>query len=189
MRCMMCEALCFSHICKPCQDNYLQPSLYKRTIASNILVYSFYKYSDIENLLHTKHTPLGFYMYSILAKIAFKKFTDNFSFEGAIASLSIDDHAQSGYSHTALLNKTLKSKIIKPYYGKMLANNKTTYSGKSYEFRRNNPRDFNFLHVKESDIILVDDIITTGATLTEASNVIQSNNKNLLLCLTLASVE
>lgn len=186
---MICETLSFVHICKRCQAEHLKPSLYKRTIASNVLVYSFYRYSDIENILHTKHTPVGFYMYSILATIAFKKFSDNFVFNETVASISIDDHTRSGYSHTAILNRALRSDIITPCYGKMRANNSMTYSGKSYEFRHNNSRDFNFLHVKESDIILVDDIITTGATLTQASNVIQSNNKNLLLCLTLASVE
>jgi competence protein ComFC len=152
-------------------------------------VYSFYKYSDIEYLLHTKHTPLGFYMYSILANLAFKKFADSFTFETMVASLSIDDHTRSGYSHTALLNKALKSKSITPCYGKLHAKNRTTYSAKSYEFRRNNPRDFKYDYVNEHDIILVDDIITTGATLSEAAHCVQSQSQNLLFCLTLANAE
>ncbi len=189
MRCMICETLSLSHICNRCQDEYLIPSLYTRKIASNVPVYSFYKYGDIEDLLHTKHTPLGFYIYSILARIAFKRFSDNFSFEIPVASCSIDDHTRSGYSHTAILNRALQSNTIRPLYSKIRAKNQLTYSGKSYEFRLNNPREFTFLHVDESDIILVDDIITTGATLSEASNVIQSAGKNVLFCLTLSCVE
>lgn len=189
MRCLICEKLSMTHICTFCQEEYLSTSLFERKIASNIPVYSFYKYSEIEDLLHTKHTPLGFYVYSILAKLAFKKFSDNFLFDTRVASVSIDDHTRSGYSHTALLNKSLHSKVIRPYYAKLRAKNRETYSGQSYEFRLRHPRAFEFLHVNEEDIILVDDIITTGSTLSEASALIQASGKNVLFCLTLASVE
>ncbi len=189
MRCMLCETLSFSHICKPCRREHLTPSLYTKTIASKVTVYSFYKYGDIEMLLHTKHTPLGFYIYSILAHIAFKKFSDNFTFEHTVASLSIDDHTRSGYSHTAILNRALQSRTIMPYYGKMRAANAVTYSGKSHAFRLAHPRDFNYLHVNEDDVILVDDIITTGTTLSEAAHSVQREGKNLLFCLALAYVE
>jgi competence protein ComFC len=177
------------HICSSCQTTHLSPSLFERKLASGALVYSFYQYGEIEDLLHTKHTPLGYYIYTILAQLAFKKFSDHFHFNASVASLSIDDHTRSGYSHTAILNKHLRSKVIFPYYGKMRAKNRVSYSGQSYEFRLLNPRAFNFLHVNEEDVILVDDIITTGSTLNEASSVIYASGKNLLFCLALASVE
>jgi len=37
-------------------------------------------------------------------------------------------------------------------------------------------------------VILVDDIITTGATFTQAIQTMQRNNKNTLFCLALADV-
>jgi competence protein ComFC len=49
-----------------------------------------------------------------------------------------------------------------------------------------NPRDFTFKHNTDKDIILVDDIITTGSTLSQAINTILQNNINTLFCLTLA---
>ena len=97
-------------------------------IRGNIDVYSFYKYREIEKLLHTKHTDLGFYIYSILAKIAFTRFSENFSFEESVASLGVDEHVKHGYSHTALLNRALKSEHIRPRYNRLTATAKETYS-------------------------------------------------------------
>ncbi len=189
MRCMLCEKLSFSHICQQCRQEHLTPSLFSKVIASNVTVYSFYKYSDIEALLHTKHTPLGFYMYSILADLALKRFAEHFEFEHAVASLSIDDHALSGYSHTAILNKALRSPTIRPYYGKIRAQHRVTYSGTNHTFRRNNPRHFKLFPVPEDNIVLVDDIVTTGTTLSEAAHHVHTAGKTLLFCLVLAHVE
>jgi competence protein ComFC len=127
-------------------------------------------------------------MYSILANLAFKKFAESFTFETVVESLSIDDHTRSGYSHTALLNQALKSHSIRPCYGKMRARNSVSYSGKNYEFRRSNPRDFIYRQSPCQEIILVDDIITTGTTLGEAAHCVTTQGKTVLFCLTLADV-
>jgi competence protein ComFC len=183
---MMCENLSLTHICLSCQDTFLTPSIYKRKLSNNIEVISFYKYSEIKKLLHTKHTDLGFYIYSILAQNSFKKFTDDFKLESPITSIAIDDNILSGYSHTALLNKELKSKYIKPIHSKLRATNSISYSGKSREFRLLNPRDFELKNFKGNEVVLVDDIITTGSTLTQAIQTIERNKKEVLFCLTLA---
>ncbi|MDQ7044315.1 MAG: phosphoribosyltransferase family protein [Sulfurimonas sp.] len=185
MKCLLCEGLSFTHICKHCQETFLKPSLYKRKI-QNIEVISFYKYHDIKRFLHTKHTDIGFYIYSILAKNSFKKFAQAFSFEEDTVSIAIDDTVKSGYSHTAILNCALKSKNINPLNNKLRANNTTSYSGQNREFRLTNKRDFQMKEIKEQNIILVDDIITTGSTLTQAIELMQANKKEVLFCLTLA---
>ncbi|MDF1879489.1 ComF family protein, partial [Sulfurimonas sp. SAG-AH-194-C20] len=79
MRCLMCESLSLKHICQNCQVSYLTPSLYKRHLEDGTQVLSFYKYSDIQELLHTKHTDIGFYIYNILAENSLKKFAQHFS--------------------------------------------------------------------------------------------------------------
>jgi len=186
MKCLMCESLSLSHICSTCRDTYLTPSIYKRKINHNIEVISFYKYSEIKDLLHTKHTDLGYYIYKILAKQAFSKFAEEFSFEFSLVSIGIDDNVKSGYSHTAILNKALTCRDIKPLFNKLRSSNDISYSGKSKEFRMMNQRDFKIKKFQEDNVILVDDIITTGSTLNQAVKVLKSNKKEVLFCLTLA---
>ncbi len=189
MKCMMCERLSLTHICMTCQETFLIPSIYKRKICNNIEVISFYKYDEIKELLHTKHTDLGFYIFTILAKLSFKKFADSFEIGTPIASIPIDDHVKNGYSHTAVLNKELKSSCIKPRFNKLRAKNSVSYSGKSKEYRLLNPRKFQLKGFKENELILVDDIITTGTTLTQAVQTMQNSNKKVLFCLTLSDAD
>ena len=186
MKCLMCESLSLSHICSTCRATYLTPSIYKRKINNNIEVISFYKYSDIKDLLHTKHTDLGYYIYKILAKQAFSKFANEFSFDSSLVSIGIDDNIKSGYSHTAILNKALTCRDIKPLFCKLRSDNDISYSGESKKFRMLNSRDFKLQNFKEKNIILVDDIITTGSTLNQAVEVLKLNKKEILFCLTLA---
>ena len=184
----MCESLSLKHICFSCQELFLTPKLYKRQLANGIQVFSFYKYTEIKALLHTKHTDLGFYIYNILAKKSFAKFAQKFTLETEVVSLAIDDSITSGYSHTAILNQHLKSQYIKPIHSKLRATNSVSYSGKSKLFRESNPRKFKLSNFKAKSLILVDDIITTGSTLSEAIEVLQKAEKEVLLCLTLCDV-
>jgi len=192
MKCLMCERFSLKHICLSCQTNFLTPSLYKRKLPNGIEVISFYKYKEIKELLFTKHTDLGFHIYSILAGLSFEKFAQNFEFEEKepykIASLAIDDKITSGYSHTAILNQKLHSYKIKPLSNKLRATNAITYSGKSREYRLLNPRNFELKDFNEKYVILVDDIITTGTTLAQAIDVLNRADKEVLFCLTLCDV-
>ena len=189
MRCMICESLSFSHICQKCQNSFLSPSLYKRKIFGKIPVYSFYKYHEIESLLLTKHTHLGYYIYKILAQNSFVKFAQNFEYETKLISLSIDDNVKNGYSHTALLNQALKSSRITPKYAKVIAQNRDSYSGKSYQYRVLHPRNFKIKNFKQKEVVLVDDIITTGLTLTQAIQALNHKGKDVIMCLTLADAK
>lgn len=189
MRCMVCERFSLSHICSICQDSLLSPTLHKRKILGNIPVYSFYPYSEIESLLLTKHTDVGYYIYKILAKRSLGTFAREWQYENRVASVGIDDHAASGYSHTAVLNRALKSNNIVPKYGKLRALQHYKYAGKSVEERLMNPRRFVYTPFEENEVILVDDIVTTGTTLSEAAEVLHANGKKVILCLTLTDAE
>jgi len=176
------------HICKSCQEEFLQPSLYTRTLENGVKVFSFYRYDEIKSLLFTKHTDLGFHIYKLLADLSFKHFTKNFTWDKRVASIGVDDNIKSGYSHTAILNKALQSNSIKPLYNKLRAQNTLSYSGKSRAFRKTNPRNFQLKTFKEKEVIVVDDIITTGATLYEATQSLMQREKEVLFCLTLTDV-
>ncbi len=189
MKCMMCENYSLTHICPYCQTTFLSPSLYKRQLQNGINVYSFYKYKEIKELLFTKHTDVGFYIYTLLASNSFKTFAQNFLFDLPLVSIGIDESIESGYSHTAILNKALQSKNITPLFAKLRAKNKLKYSGKSKAFRLANPRDFILKRFPQKQVILVDDIITTGNTLLEACKVLETEGKEVLFCLTLADVQ
>jgi competence protein ComFC len=186
MKCIICQNYSFKHICKTCQNRFLTPHLITRILPDGFKIYSFYHYSDIEDLIKTKHTHIGAAVYTILAEIAFRRFANEFSFPNRVYALAIDDHVQRGYSHTAILTKALKSKNIVPVYSSLRANNHVTYSAKSLEYRLQNPRDFNYSFKSKIDAILVDDIVTSSTTLNEAKNKLLKYSVEPLFALTLA---
>ncbi|MCI4407306.1 MAG: ComF family protein [Sulfuricurvum sp.] len=189
MKCMVCERWSFTHICSHCQESLLTPTLHKRTIMGSIPVYSFFPYDEIESLLLTKHTDIGYYIYRVLAARALGAFACEWDYKNRVASIGIDDHAANGYSHTAVLNRALASSNIIPQYGKLRASKHYKYAGKSAEERLMNPREFIYTPFAENEVILVDDIVTTGTTLSEATEVLHANGKKVILCLTLTDAE
>ena len=190
MRCLSCHKLSFQTFCKKCQINLLQPTVFKRTFGK-LEVYSFFKYQNIEDLLLTKHTPQGFQLYKALAQLSFKPFINKFIKEDqrTVYIVGIDENIKSGYAHVALLTHEMKMKNVKVQHGKLMANNKVNYSGKNLQFRLENPRDFVYSGKKRVEVILVDDIVTTGTTLKEAAAVLKQNGVEVLFALTLAGVE
>jgi len=190
MRCLSCHKLSFQTFCKTCQTNLLQPSVSKR-VCGTLDVYSFFKYQNIEDLLLTKHTPQGFKLYKALAQLSFKPFMKKFMKEDSrtIYIVGIDENVKSGYAHVALLTHEMKMKNVRVQHAKLMARNKINYSGQTLQFRLENPRDFEYRGKKGVEVILVDDIVTTGTTLKEAAWVLKQNGVEVLFALTLAGVE
>ena len=73
-------------------------------------------------------------------------------------------------------------------YSTLHSKSSVKYAGKSLEFRLSNPRNFEYKGPKEIDVILVDDIVTTGTTLNEAKEVLKKYGVNVLFCLVLADL-
>jgi competence protein ComFC len=178
MFCLTCNSFSFEIICKKCQKELLTPTIQKRDD-----IISFYSYEDIETLLKYKYHPFGSRIFNILAKNSFKKFSE--VYKEKIISLSIDDKIKKGYSHTAILNHSLKSKYITPQYKKLLSKNHIQYAGKDLNFRLNNPRNFEYKGEKNRSVILVDDVVTTGTTLKEAKEVLANYGVKVEFCLVL----
>lgn len=188
MKCLICESYSFNIFCKTCQEKLLTPSFHKRELEKGFFNYSFYSFSEIEDFLTSKYYFHGDRVFNILAKLSFSKFAQNFKYKELIYSIGIDEHTRHEFSQTAILSKHLKSKYIKPLYGKCKATNIVKYAGKDLEFRKKNKRKFD-IKVSNKSIILVDDLITTGTTILEAKKACEKKNNQVLFCLTLADAK
>ena len=190
MRCYSCSKLSIPILCKSCVNQLFRTTIGTRTIGT-LDVISFYKYSALESLLLTKHKPEGYRIYKALAKMTMKPFIKEFmeNAEGDVYIIGVDEYVKSGYAHVALLTHSMKTKTSIPLHASLMAQNRVNYSGKDLQFRLANPRNFNYTGKKNIDVILVDDIITTGITLQEAQKVLMQHGVNVLFALTLADVE
>ena len=186
MRCLLCSNFSLPHICRTCQSQFLRPNLTQRAVGTDLIVYSFYKYHDIAKLLKTKHTYIGSAIYTILAQNSMQLFAREFQYKKPLYALGIDDHAKDGYAHTAILARALNSPSIKARYGKIRAQRDISYSGKNLAYRLSHPRGFSYHDSGLGEVILVDDIITTGTTLLEAKEVLEKAGESVLFSLTLA---
>ncbi len=183
MRCLLCERWSFRLVCKECQRSFLQPRISQRKLFGDFTVYSFYPYSEIKELLLTKHSAIGRGVYKILAQNSLRLFAKKLDIKANV--IPIDDRIDGGYSHTAILANSMRTSYLTPRFASLRAKNRVNYSGKSLAYRLKNPRDFRYSGPKEK-IILVDDIVTTGTTLKEAYSVCYKEGAEVLFALVLA---
>lgn len=115
-----------------------------------------------------------------------RTFTQAFKYDRTLNIVPIDDKSKEGYAHTAILAKSLQSKILKPFYQSLHAQNSISYSGQDLAFRIANPRNFKLKRQPKFDVILVDDIITSGTTLGEAQSFLEKENIQTIMAITLA---
>jgi competence protein ComFC len=169
--------------------------LFRTTIGTRTIgtldVISFYKYATIESLLLSKHKPEGHRIYKALAHMTLKPFIKEFieSDDRVVYIVGIDEYVKRGYAHVAVLTKAMQTPFSVPIHAVLMAQNRVNYAGKDLQFRLNNPRNFKYTGRSNIDVILVDDIITTGITLQEAQKVLIESGVNVLFALTLADVE
>ncbi|MEY3090072.1 MAG: hypothetical protein RL113_388, partial [Pseudomonadota bacterium] len=189
-RCFSCAKLSFDIICNQCRERLFVPTISKRKVGT-LEVISFFKYSTLESLLHTKHKPEGYRVYKALAKMTMQPFINHFLKEDQrqVFIVGIDETVKSGYAHVALLTHAMKDQQCVPLHAALLAKNNVNYSGQSLQFRLEHPREFVYNGPSNIDVILVDDIITTGITLQEAQSVLLAQGVNVLFALTLADAE
>lgn len=189
MKCISCDSFSFSIICKQCQINFLKPSLNKRELIKDFFVYSFYSYELIEELIESKYYFHGDKVYKILADLSFKKFAKDFTYENNVVAITINDNDIDLFSNSAILTKNLSRKNIDIDFTNLNAKNKIKYAGKSLDFRKKNPRKFIYTGKSNQNVILVDDVVTTGTTILEAKKVLEMHNCNVLFALTLADAK
>ena len=190
MRCYACGKWSFPIICKSCQENLFTPSFQTRQVGT-LDVISFYRYATLESLLLSKHKPEGYRIYRHLGQMLLMPFMKEFveHDDGEVYVVGVDERVKNGYSHIACLTHAMQMKGVKVQHASLLAQNPVSYSGKPLQFRLENPRDLRYVGKRGVDVILVDDIVTTGVTLQEAQSVLHKAGVNVLFALTLADVK
>lgn len=189
MRCANCGRFSLKIICEICAKHLKNSSLKTRILQDGFKIYSFFDYSEVKILLASKHKFYGNFVYKFLANLSFKKFAKEFKFYSPLNAIPIDDRINFGYSHTAILARALKNNEIKPLYSALHATSNLSYAGKDLTFRLKNPRNFRILKIPSHPVILIDDIVTTGTTLTEAKKTLEKAGCEVLFGLVLADAK
>jgi competence protein ComFC len=188
VKCLICERFSLNHICKNCSDTLIQSETSVRKVGG-IEVISFFRYSEIQNLLRTKETYLGYYILKELSKKSFREFSKIYKSDEVLSLYPVDDQVgKKGYSHTALLTKELSSKTLKPCYGSLQAQSDVKYKGKDLFFRKSNSKEFVLKRSCGENGVVVDDIVTTGSTLLQAFETLYRGGVEPKFALTLATV-
>lgn len=97
-----------------------------------------------------------------------------------------------GYNPSALLAKRLAKRLKKPHYTSVLARkgHPKRQAGLNEEARRENVKDTfkvrNAALIQDKIVLLIDDVMTTGATLSEAAKTLKEAGACVVLTLTLA---
>ena len=125
MRCFSCSKLSIPILCKKCIEQLFVPEVSSRKVGT-LDVISFFKYSTLETLLHSKHKPEGYRIYKALANMTMKPFIKEFVESDDI--VSIDEYVKSGYAHVALLTQSMRTKHSMPQYCSLMAQNRVNYS-------------------------------------------------------------
>jgi len=190
VRCFSRAKFSWSILCKRCKETLFAPIVHTRRIGTLDIV-SFYYYSMLEPLLLSKHKPEGYRIFKELGKMTMRPFIQEFvrHDDSKICIVGIDECIDSGYSHIALLTRAMRTASSHPLHASLIARNKVKYAGKTLQYRLENPRDFEYRGRSGVDVILVDDIVTTGTTLQEAQRVLAAHGVNVLFALVLADAK
>ena len=184
MKCLMCEDFSFNIICKNC-DSLIKLAPQKRFYADGFAVFSFYEYQTIEFLLKSKYYLIGSRIYKFLAKKAWAYFSGINSDFGGVYGIGIDDRVEHCYSHSGVIVKEF-AKSFTPLFGVLKAQNGIHYAGKSLKYRQNHKKGFIYSGKQGISAVLIDDIITSGASIDEARECLESNNVRVLFALVLS---
>ena len=190
MRCVSCQKFSATVVCPSCAGRLFRPTVSRRTVGS-LEVVSLFHYSAIEPFLLTKHTPLGHRIYRFFGRDYVAPFLEAYRREErkSYGVIGVDEHVGYGYAHAALLTRAVRHPDISVHHSVLLARNRVNYAGKTLQYRLDHPRDFRYTGPKNREVVLVDDIVTTGMTLQEATRELRRHQVDVLFALTLADAQ
>jgi ComF family protein len=152
-------------------------------------------YGEGTALLIAKYKHGAAYLKNYFAELLEEATTKLPPFDG-IVYVPMSDKAEHkrGYNQSKLLACALAKKLNVPVYGKMLQKRKDTNEQKSLSKRERAQNLQGCFHVHERKLcagkrlLLIDDVLTTGATANEVSRVLKGANAQKVYLLTIASV-
>ncbi len=190
MYCSMCGKLRWHIICKDCLK-HLEYIDSKRVLDNGMKVFSSFALSELKLLLASKNNIIGSRIFKRLGIYGISNFFERYKDLAAlnhqkIAVLSIRNKTIGMYSHSAILAQCFRAYGFKVFHNALIIGNDSHFSHLKRKERQELGRSFHF-HFKHDYLamILVDDIITTGQTLLEASNIIMQNSYTPLFAWTL----
>ena len=188
MQCYHCKSFTLGCFCSTCKEEISHFHLTKRKLDCGLTTWAFHPYSGLEDMVKYKHSVAGYFVLKALARLTFKRFAK--LYQGPKASVvALDDRCSSGYSHTAILAKALNCEALRyePYV--LHASTNVKYAGQTLLFRQKHKRDYKLLKKpSRKDVILVDDVVTTGTSLCEAKHFLKKNGFHVLCALVLTDV-
>lgn len=184
MKCLICEDFSLKVICKNC-DFLIKLSPQKRHYADGFAVFSFYEYQGIEFLLKSKYHLIGSRIYKFLAKKAQGYFQSTKGDFRGVRGIGVDDKVSSYYSHSGIIVREF-AKNFTPLFGALRAQNHIHYAGKSLKYRQNHKKGFVYSGPHDISAVLIDDIITSGASIDEARECLERSGVKVLFALVLS---
>ncbi len=195
--CLICNcAKVDNFLCKTCLKDVHNLSSFAHRVYKNIPIYSAYIYSGsikkLIQLLKFSHKKQASKVLSQLLFDYFKKLDLNKDFIIIYPNTYFIKSFSRGYNYMYLLalefskltgfkvekNLIKKIKYTKPQY---LAKNRHKNIEGSFKINKKTAQKY-----KDKNILIIDDITTSGATLEEIINCCLDNNLNSLICLTIS---
>ncbi|MGP1561160.1 MAG: ComF family protein [Helicobacteraceae bacterium] len=184
MRCEICNKLSFYALCKDCRAA-LAPFGMRYNI-DGLHLFTFYKYDEIEPLVKKKYDKFGDRALRELAALCITPFFKALDLSATL--VPIDDTPRA-FSHTAILARAARSKRVKISYATLIATANVQYAGKDLALRRANSKNFVLKKPISGDVILIDDVVTTGTTMAQAVRVLESAGANVLFAVSLCRLD
>ena len=166
----------------------LEQSVNKPGLLSSAVLYSFEEGNPVQTILHElkykNNRSIGFYFGSLIGQ-EIKRKQSSYSIDALIpVPIHHRKRFDRGYNQSELLARGISSVTSLPVKTDLLSKTRNTKSQTklSKDMRRKNTIDTFFVSdevKKYNSIALVDDVVTTGATISAICDVLRKKNENL----------
>ena len=189
-------------LCDECNKKayikYVSPRQFEKKFFEKMICTMYYKGAQRKRFLKYKFSNLKYYK-DTYASMIYEKIKDEKDYMSSFCITSVplskERLTERGYNQSGLIANSLSNFVNIPYYDDMIIKIKNTkpLSKLTAKMRRKIVRGsyiFNENYdITGKNIILVDDIYTTGATINECSKILKMYGANAVYCACVFSAE